>query len=471
MNGLDATFLYFETPSMHMHVVGVLLLDPTEVPGGWSGDRIPDLIRARLDLLPPFRRRLVTSTLRLHHPVWVDVEDLDIDSHVQQVRCPAPGSQEQLEELVAAFASQQLDRSRPLWEILVIEGLERGRAAVVVKVHHCAVDGVGAAKVLGSLFDLDVAGRTPEQLEEARALMSTPAPDPGLTGLALHTARGLAARPLGMAKLVPTVARSAVSLVRSRQQKSGAGEAGAVPFAAPRAPFNGRISPDRAVAFADVALADIKAVKDAAGGTFNDAVIAICGGAFRSYLLDRDALPDSSLIAVSPISVRDADDISAANRTSAMFTTLATDVEDPLERLAVVRQANAVGKADHQAVGSNLLFQAAELAPPNTTALIARIYSAARLADVHPVVHNVVISNVAGPPIQIYLAGAKLRTVLPLGPVLEGPGLNITVVSYLDRVGFGLIACRERMPDVADLAKAVPPALEELLTAARAVSA
>jgi hypothetical protein len=168
--------------------------------------------------------------------------------------------------------------------------------------------------------------------------------------------------------------------------------------------------------------------------------------------------------------VREDDDISAANRTSAMFTTLATDVEDPLQRLEVVRQANLVGKADHEAVGGELLFQAAELAPPNTTSLIARVYSATRLADVHPVVHNVVISNVAGPPIQIFLAGARVEGVYPLGPVLEGPGLNVTIVSYRDQVGFGLIACRERMPDVAALAAAVPVALAELLDAAGAAN-
>jgi WS/DGAT/MGAT family acyltransferase len=471
MNGLDATFLYFETPSMHMHVVGVLLLDPSDVPGGWNRRRVPDLIRSRIDLIPPFRRKLVPSTLRLHHPVWVDVAGLDVEDHIEQVTCPAPGAQTQLEELVAAFASEQLDRSRPLWRILVVDGLEDGRVAVVVKVHHCAVDGVGAAKVLAALFDLDQAGRTPEQLADARALAElNAAPDPGLAGVVLHSATGLALKPWQIARLVPTVARSAVSLVRSRQEKSGEGQAGAVPFTAPRAPFNGRISPQRAVSFADIALDDVKAVKKAVGGTFNDAIIAICGGAFRHYLLERDALPDTSLIAVIPVSVRDEDDVTAANRTSAMFTTLATDVADPLERLEVVRQANLVGKADHEAVGGQLLFQAAEIAPPNTTSLIARIYSAARLADVHPVVHNVVISNVAGPPIQIFRAGARLEGVYPLGPVLEGPGLNVTIVSYRDRVGFGLIACRQQMPDVAALAAAVPHALAELLEAAGATA-
>jgi diacylglycerol O-acyltransferase len=465
---MDASFLYFETPSMHMHVLGVLVLDPSELPGGWSRDRVHKLIRERLDLLPPFRRRLLQPTLRLHHPVWADVEDIDLHDHITTVSCATPGGEAQLEELIAGFAAEKLPRNRPLFHILVIEDLADGQVAVVIKVHHCAVDGVGAARILGNLFDLAPEGRTPEALEEARALVAatTPLSEPGLPALVMHEAVGLAMRPLGIVKLVPEVAKSAVNLVMSR--RSSGGTSGAIPFTAPRVPFNGTISPERIVSLVDVALDDIKAVKQAAGGTFNDAVIAICGGAFRRYLDARGELPDSSLIAVVPVSVRSDDDSQAANRTSAMFTSLGTDIDDPLKRLESVRTANDIGKSDQKALGDELIVQAAELASPNVTSLIARLYSTARLADMHPVVHNVVISNVAGPPIQIYFAGAKVERVFPLGPVLEGPGLNITVVSYRDRVGFGLIACKERMPDLADLGAQVAPALDELLAATKA---
>jgi WS/DGAT/MGAT family acyltransferase len=463
---MDASFLYFETSSMHMHVLGVLRLDPSEIPGGWSRDRVHKLIRERLDLLPPFRRRLLQPTLRLHHPVWSDVDDIDLHDHITTVTCPAPGGEQQLEELIGGFAAEKLPRDRPLFHILVVEGLADGRVAVVIKVHHCAVDGVGAARILGNLFDLTPEGRTPEQLEEARVLVaaSTPVSEPGLPAMVMHEAVGFAMRPLGVVKLIPQVAKSAVNLVMSR--RAGGGTSGALPFTAPRVPFNGTISPDRVVSLVDVALEDIKAVKNAAGGTFNDAVIAICGGAFRRYLDARGELPDSSLIAVVPVSVRSDDDSQAANRTSAMFTSLGTDIDDPIKRHESVRSANDIGKADQKALGDELIVQAAELASPNVTSLIARLYSTARLADLHPVVHNVVISNVAGPPIQIYFAGAKVEGVFPLGPVLDGPGLNITVVSYRDRVGFGLIACKERMPDLADLAAQVAPALDELLAAA-----
>jgi diacylglycerol O-acyltransferase len=195
-------------------------------------------------------------------------------------------------------------------------------------------------------------------------------------------------------------------------------------------------------------------------------ITAFCGSAFRSYLIRRGDLPSSSLIAVCPVSVRT--DSGGGNAVSALFTTLATDVADPVERYAVVRRANDVGKADHEAIGPDLLSRPAEVAPPTMTSFMARAYSAVRMADLHPVVHNVIISNVPGPPVQLYLAGGSIEALYPLGPVLEGPALNITVVSYRDRVGFGFIGCARRISDLADLAAAVPDALAELVAAARA---
>lgn len=464
MSGLDASFLYFETPSMHMHVVGTIVVDPTGVEG-WGPQRVAELLRERLELIPPFRQRLQQSTLRLHHPMWVDVPRVDVDAHLSAAVCPSPGTDQQLAELVADFAGTKLDRGRPLWEVLVVQGLERGRAAVVIKVHHSAVDGVGAANVLGALFDLEPSGRTPEQVRELAELQeASRVPAPPLLNRVAHTATGVVTRPVGLVKLLPTAARSVARLASVRSNES-TGKGGAVPFVAPRAPFNGRISPRRVVAFADVAVDDVKAVKAGLGGTFNDVIIAVCGGAFRSYLHGRGDLPSSSLIAVCPVSVRT--DGGGGNAVSAMFTTLATDLEDPVERYRAVKRANDVGKADHEAIGGSLLQQAAELAPPNMTSFMARAYSTVRLANLHPVVHNVIISNVPGPPIQIYFGGASIEALYPLGPVLEGPALNITVVSYRDRVGFGFIGCAHRIPDLSDLAAAVPGALAELVEASR----
>jgi diacylglycerol O-acyltransferase len=467
MSGTDASFLYFETPSSHMHVLGTIVVSTKGHPG-WSADDVIALLQERLDLLPPFRRRLLPATLRLHHPVWVDVADVDVASHVSRVLCPEPGGNTELADQVAAFASRQLDRSRPLWECLVVEDLADDRAAIVFKIHHCAVDGVGAARILGAVFDLAPEGRTAADLDAARAIaQASQYPQPAALDVVVHTVTGLALRPLRMARLLPTTIKAVAGIVghrRSSEDTSG----GAIPLNAPRLPFNGAITPGRVVAYVDIALDDVKAIKKAAGGTFNDAVIAICGGAFRSYLDKRGELPESSLIAVVPVSVRGGADDEAANRVSAMFTSLATDVEDPLERLKVVRQANQVGKGDQAAMGDELVMRFGEIAPPNTTAAAARFYSALRLANLHPVVHNVVISNVAGPPIPIYLAGAEVLGLYPLGPVLEGPGLNITIVSYAGHVGVGLIACSDRLPDLADLAAEFPRAVEQTLAAVAA---
>ncbi|MCU1621757.1 MAG: putative diacylglycerol O-acyltransferase [Frankiales bacterium] len=466
MSGADASFLYFETPATHMHVLGTLVVDITDNPG-WSAEDLIELLQHRLDLLPPFRQKLALAMMRLHHPVWVDVPDVDVREHVSRVSCPAPGTMVELAREVASFASKKLDRSRPLWECLVVEDLADHRAAIVIKVHHCAVDGVGAARILSAIFDLLPEGRTEAELlgakQEARALQR---PEPSVVDVAVHTATGLATRPWHTARVGISAAKALTGIIGRRVGDADT-SGGALPLTAPRAPFNGAITPGRTVAYVDVALDDVKAIKSAVGGTFNDAVTAITGGALRTYLLKRDELPDSSLIAVIPVSTRGDETDIAANRTSAMFTSLGTDVADPVERLKVVHQANKVAKGDQQALGPDLVARVSEAAPPNTTAALARLYSMLRFANLHPVVHNLVLSNVAGPPFQIYVAGAKVDGIFPLGPVMEGPGLNITVVSYRDRVGFGLIACSDRLPDLDDLAAEFPVAVEEMLLAVR----
>ena len=466
MSGADASFLYFETPATHMHVLGTLVVDITDNPG-WSAEDLIELLQHRLDLLPPFRQKLALAMMRLHHPVWVDVPDVDVREHVSRVSCPAPGTMVELAREVASFASKKLDRSRPLWECLVVEDLADNRAAIVIKVHHCAVDGVGAARILSAIFDLLPEGRTEAELlgakQEARALQR---PEPSVVDVAVHTATGLATRPWHTARVGISAAKALTGIIGRRVGDADT-SGGALPLTAPRAPFNGAITPGRTVAYVDVALDDVKAIKSAVGGTFNDAVTAITGGALRTYLLKRDELPDSSLIAVIPVSTRGDETDIAANRTSAMFTSLGTDVADPVERLKVVHQANKVAKGDQQALGPDLVARVSEAAPPNTTAALARLYSMLRFANLHPVVHNLVLSNVAGPPFQIYVAGAKVDGIFPLGPVMEGPGLNITVVSYRDRVGFGLIACSDRLPDIDDLAAEFPVAVEEMLLAVR----
>lgn len=238
----------------------------------------------------------------------------------------------------------------------------------------------------------------------------------------------------------------------------------AAPFTAPRTHFNQTITPHRRTAFSTTSLEEVKRIKDAFGTTVNDVVLAVCSGALRHYLDGRGELPDRSLIATCPVSVRaDEEESFGSNRVSAMFSSLATDIADPVERLQRIHETNKGAKAEHNAIGANTLTDWAEFAAPTTFSLAARAYSRMRLAERHPVIHNLVISNVPGPPFPLYFAGAKLVGLNPLGPVFDGAGLNVTVLSYVDNINWGFIACRELMPDLWDLADAIPGAQAELL--------
>jgi diacylglycerol O-acyltransferase / wax synthase len=462
MSGLDASFLYFETPSQHMHVCGTLVLDPSTSPEPWSVDRLRATVQDRLPFIPPFRRRVHVPTLRLSHPSWVDTE-VDVDDHLEVVDCPAPGDDAALCEVVGEFAGVQLDRSKPLWKILLVQGLADGRVAIVVKVHHCAVDGPAAANVLGALFDLGPEGRTAEELGRE---VPRPAPPYSWVRRVARTTGDLVSSPLATARLVPSAATAVTNIARGRFGGSSANAP--VPFSSGRGPWNGTITGDRVVALVDVPMDDVKAVKSATEGvTFNDVVLAMVGGALRNHLRAKGALPDAGLLAVCPVSVRTDDDDpgGSGNQQSAMFARLGTDIEDPVERLQAVHTATKAAKAEHEALGKQLIQQAAELTPPTLTSLVTRAYGAVRLADLHPMPANLVLSNLPGPPFRIYLAGAAVERVHPLGPVLEGFGLNVTVVSYDQSVGVGFIAAANRFPDLADLAAEVPGALAELLTA------
>ncbi len=243
------------------------------------------------------------------------------------------------------------------------------------------------------------------------------------------------------------------------------------PFTAPRTSFNATLTAHRKVAYVHVDLADVKHVKNAFGVKVNGVVIATVSGALRRYLSERGELPEKSLMAAVPISVHDTStERTGTTKVSVMFSSLASDIADPAQRLRTIAKINAGAKADHELVGAHLLQDWAEHAAPNTFSLAARVYSSLRIAERHPVVHNLILSNVPGPPIPLYFAGGRLTALYPLGPIMDGAGLNVTVLSNLDQIGFGFISCRELMPQLWDLADAVPPALAELVAAADAIS-
>jgi diacylglycerol O-acyltransferase / wax synthase len=466
LSGLDATFLYVENPSHHMHVSMVSVFDPATMAGGYSFDAVQAVVVGRLTRIPMFRRRLVTVPLHLGHPVWIDDPHFDIDYHFRRAAVPSPGGLPELCEMAADFMSRPLDRAKPMWEMQVVEGLQDGRIGVLAKVHHSMVDGVSGAEIMVHLFDLE-----PQPPPEAAA----PPPDPAgervpseleLVGRALASA---AVRPLRLLSLVPRTVGAAVGLVRVRRGSTG--RTMPAPFSAPRTPFNAAITPHRSVAATRLGLNDVKDVKRAFGCTVNDVVLALCGGALRRYLDRLGELPDKPLIAVVPISVRDQTRTEGSNAVSAMFTTLATDLADPGERIAAIHETTKGAKEEHNALGADLLTDWAEFAAPAVFTRASRLYTSMKLADRHRPIHNVVVSNVPGPNFPLFFAGARLEMLFPLGPVMEGAGLNITVLSYLDSIDVGLIACRELVPDLWDLAHAFEEAMEELLLAAKAAKA
>jgi len=464
LSGLDASFLYLETPAQLMHVCGVIVLDPSTMPEPYTFGRLRDGIAARVRDVHDFTRKLRRVPLGLDHPIWVHDTQFDIERHVHRLALPSPGGYAELTELTSHLAGLPLDRSRPLWEMWVIEGYhsEDGRDLIAVfsKMHHATVDGVSGANLISHLCSLEpdaepLGGSEPQSWPH----------EPGraeLLGRAVVTSGTRPFQTFGL--LAPTVKGIVGTIGRARE-----GTAMAAPLTAPRTSFNGTITSHRAIALAQMDLEVIKQVKAATGTTVNDVVLAVAGGALRSYLEDRGELPDSSLLATVPVSVRsESKRTEGANKVSALFTRLGTDIEDPLERLEELATANRHAKEHHKAISADSLQDWAEFAAPRTFGLAVRAYASLRLAERHPVVHNLVISNVPGPPLPLYFMGAGIEGMYPLGPVFHGAGLNITVMSNNGRVGVGVIACRESMPDVDDLARRFPAELERLESAVSA---
>ena len=462
LSGLDASFLYLETPEQLLHVCGLIVLDPSTMPDGYSFGAMRDEIDRRVHDVAAFTRKLRKVPLKLDHPIWVKDQHFDIDRHVHRLALPQPGGYDELVELAGHLAGQPLDRSRPLWEMWVIEGYDDDLVAVFSKMHHATVDGVSGSNLISHLCSLEADapplsvggngrfGRDPRELE--------------LLGRGLVTNLK---KPIEAAKLLtPSVDLLTKTLGRVRS-----GTAMAAPFSAPRTSFNGTITGHRTIGFADMSLDDIKAVKAASGTTVNDVVLAVSGGALRSYLESRGELPSSSLLATVPVSVRsESKRPTGANKVSALFAKLGTDVEDPLERLEELSAANKNAKEHHSAISADSLQDWAEFAAPRTFGLAVRAYAGLRLAERHPVVHNLVISNVPGPPVPLYFMGARIDALYPLGPVFHGAGVNVTVMSNNGEVHVGIIACRESMPDVDDLVQRFPEELAKLRAAVDATS-
>ncbi len=460
LGGLDAGFISCETSTIYMQVCGLLVFDTSAAAKAYSFARVRSLLLERLVRAPLLRQKVDNVPLNLGRPFWVDDADFDIDRHVHCTRVAPPGDERSLADLAGDIAGRPLRRDRPLWELWVIEGLQEGRIATLTKMHHSTIDGISGANLLSQLLDLEPdppAGSVP-------AIPWKPQRPPAALELLGRSMAQRFAEPMDILRLFPTTAIHLGALAWDLAKTRNDGVQMALPFTAPRTSFNATVTSERCVAFVDVPLADIKAVKDGFGVTVNDVVTTVMGGALRRYLEQRGELPARSLIAAEPVAVHDQTATSAgATKVSVMFATLATDIEDPVERLRIIAPANAKAKEVERLIGAETLVQWAEHFWLNAFSLGSRLYSGLHMADHHPVVHNFILSNVPGPSFPLYMAGAPMIGAYPLGPLTDGAGLNVTVLSDEDRLGFGVISCPDLVPRIWDLADAIPGALGELV--------
>lgn len=459
LSGMDASFLYMETPTHHMHVSGTLILDPTTMSGGYSFERLSHLIRTRLHLMPMLRRRLLPVPLGIDHPIWVEDPEFSLERHLHRLTVHPPGTRRDLAELVGDLASRPLDRNLPLWEMNVVEGLDDGSVAFVTKMHHACIDGITGADMMAHLLDLEADAPDPPPPEQEWV----PEAIPSEIDRALSAVVSRARDPLRATKAMIRTSRSMIEMGRGvigfgREDKLRP----ALPFTGPRTVLNGPITPNRVVAFGQASLDDLKAVKTAFGATVNDVVLAASAISLRHYLLAHDDLPDRPLIAAVPVSVHGQGASDGVNQVSNMFVRLAVDIDDPVEILLRIREETKDAKAVHNAMGADLIQDMAQMTPPGVYNLGMRLYSSSGMSGALPPVQNLVISNVPGPPVPLYLAGARVRGIYPFGPLIEGSGINITVLSNMGNMDFGVIACGDTVPDVWDIADGFGAAVLEL---------
>jgi WS/DGAT/MGAT family acyltransferase len=463
LSGMDASFLYTETPTGHMHVTGVIVIDAAHMAGGYRFERLVEIIEERLHRLRPFRRRLVEVPLSFDHPVWIEDPDFDLANHMHRVTWPAPGGFPELADLVGDLMSRPLDRHRPLWEMWVAEGGAEGRVALISKIHHAAIDGVTGADLMSQLFDFEPDAPPVEAPEEPWV----PEAIPSDTQLLVDAVAARIRDPLRGARAVRRTFNSITGVVGTVVNR-GDERSPAMPFTGPRTLFTGSLSPDRAVAFGKADLEDLKTVKNVFGCKLNDVVLATCSLALRRYLEEHDAVPDKPLLIMCPVSTHGQGSAAGTNQVSSMAVRLPVQMEDPVDQLLEIYEDTKVAKEMQSALGADMLSDITQFAPPVLFNQAMRLYTRSGLANRHRPVQNGVISNVPGPPIPMWVAGAPVIAVYPLGPLIEGAGINITVISNMGRMDIGIVADRALAPDIWSLAEHWEAAVRELC--ARAVA-
>jgi diacylglycerol O-acyltransferase len=453
LSGLDSSFLHLERDHVHMHVAAAMVLEGTPP----SYEELLERIGSRLHLVPRYRQRLAFVPFGQGRPVWVDDPHFNIAFHVRHSALPAPGEELELHHLCGRVFSQALDRSRPLWELWLVEGLTGGRFALLSKTHHALVDGISGVEIATVLFDPSptppLPGGVPEWVprplpSEAQLLADALLERATVPGEIAHAARQALRGPRQVAAGLAHAAAGVGALARVMQ-------------AAPPSPLNLRIGPHRRFSWVAADLRDFKQVKDALGGTVNDVVLAAVAGALGRFLGRRGELTDGLILrAMVPVSVRaELERGALGNHVAAMWAPLPVGIEDPLERLLMISREMAGVKRSGQAVGAQVLTELTGFAPPTIMAQAARLQTRQRM-------FNLVVTNVPGPQFSLYMLGRRLQGIYPMVPLAATQALGVALISYDGRLDFGLVGDFDAMPDLEELAGDLTAAIAELVEAA-----
>jgi diacylglycerol O-acyltransferase / wax synthase len=459
LSSIDASFLTNETSSAHMHVGAILIFEGP--PPGYE-DFLAH-VDSRMHLVPRFRQKLAFPPVETGRPFWIDDPNFNLAYHVRHSALPAPGSEEQLRNIAGRLFSQALDRSKPLWELWLVQGLERNRFALVTKTHHALVDGISGVDIATVLFDVKP---VPEPIEPDRDWV--PRPSPSSAELAAH---GLVAAAETPFKLARRALHAASDPMRTTRKVAEAGEALAevawnLTNPAPELPLNMEIGSHRRFAWSRAELADFKRIKDVLGGTVNDVVLAVVSGALRSWLRSRGIKTEGlELRALVPVSIRTEDEHSQlGNRIAAMRAALPVYIEDPVKRLDSVRHAMDGLKESKQALGAEVISRFNDFAPPTLLAQASRLNFSTRL-------FNLIVTNVPGPQIPLYVLGRELQDVFPVAFLPENHALAIAIMSYNGGIDFGLLGDYDAMEDIEMIATGLSESLADLLSAAEGADA
>ena len=466
LTGLDALFLHAETPRTPMHIGSCTIYDPSTAPDGFVRFKdILNFVEGRTSRAKTFTQKLKQVPFGVDHPYWIDDPDFDIEFHIRHIALPHPGDWRQLCIQVARLHARQLDLAKPLWEFTVIEGLDnipnipKGSYAIVSKIHHCAIDGASGVDISEALHTL-----TPDVDDDATPSIEPRRREPSTLELLARANFNNATKPfyaLNVARrMAPGALKFATGITRGEFKLLGA--------KVPRTRFNGQVSAHRVHEGVRYDLEDIKKIRQRVpGATVNDAVLAIVGGALRKYLKAKDELPVDSLIAMAPVSVRSRDEKnSLGNQVTALSIPLGSHIADPIARLHFTHESAANSKAMSNAVGAREMSEASKLAPAMISGVSTRLYSRLGLANRLSPMFNTVVTNVPGPRVPLYMAGARMVTSFGLGPVMDSMGLFHAVTSYCGEVCVSVTACREMLPDPSFYAECLEESFEELLAAA-----